>query len=175
MPLRSVSERLPFEALKSISKNLDDNKNNRIDRDEVGFDTHRALREASCDKEGYCNDIVGTTEMAKALERDAVTLRNLPPAVADKVANALTNGDAWLARGDFSLTEAARDRIDTNGDGRVARHELSSALQNGDLEIGSTLKMFERDYAPPPRPYEPPYTPPPYTPSEPRVAPSNSP
>lgn len=148
MPVQSVSERLPFDMLKSISKSLDTNRNNRIDQHEVGFETYRALHEASRDANGYANDVVGTTEMARAMQRDAVSLRNLPPAVAERVAFALTRGDAWLSQSDFQLSDRARDRIDGNWDGRVSRRELSDALQDGTLEVGASLKMA---VAPPPR------------------------
>lgn len=132
---------LNLDQLKVMTRSLDVNSNHRIDESELGFQSFRALREASRDASGYANDVVGTTELAKALMQDRVVLKNLPVAVADRIANALSGGDAWISKEDLDLSGTLRARIDSNGDNRISRQEFSNALQDGTIEIGSAIRL----------------------------------
>lgn len=131
---------LSLDQLKVVTRGLDTNRNNRIDRHEVDFQTQQAIREASRDQYGYANDVIGTTELARAMQADRVTLKRLPAAVADHVAIALAGGDNVISRYDYEFDAATARAIDRNYDGVITRTELSDALQDGTLEIGSTIR-----------------------------------
>ena len=140
MGLNPVSNYLSLDLIKVATKAFDVNGNNRVDKNEAGG-SHRAIREASRDKDGYANDIVGTSELANAVKQGRVQLQYMPVAVADAVANALSGGDAWVSKEDFTFSETGRAKLDTNDDNRISRKEVSEALQDGRLVIGKTFEM----------------------------------
>lgn len=127
----------------AITRAMDGNRNNRIDKSEanVTWSAHRNI--------GNANGVAGTRETADALTSGDVFITSLPQEAADKVATYFSNraensgkmpkdwtSDAWISKEDLDMPDHVRRTIDYNGDNRISRNEFAEALTTGRISIG---------------------------------------
>lgn len=131
----------------AITRAMDANRNNRIDKSEasVTWAAHRNI--------GNANGVAGTRETADALARGDVFITSLPQEAAEKVATYFSNhaensgkmpqnwiSDAWISKEDLDMPDHVRRAIDSNRDNRISRAEFAEALTTGRISIGQSSR-----------------------------------
>ncbi|PKL76167.1 MAG: hypothetical protein CVV27_11655 [Candidatus Melainabacteria bacterium HGW-Melainabacteria-1] len=145
--------RLSNEDYMAVTRAMDANRNNRIDKTEanVTWQAHNQI--------GNSNGVAGTRETAEALVKGDVFVSSLPQEAADKVANYFSKrnenfnkpvaewvSDAWISKEDFDFEPEARRAIDSNGDNRVSSKEFAAALVSGSLTIGTARQVSQNPF-----------------------------
>ncbi len=134
----------------ALARAMDANGNNRIDNNEaaIGQRTHNKI--------GNQNGVVGTREFADALSKGDIFLNGISETTANQFADYLSKrnenfdrpvaqwiSDAWISKEDFEFSDSNKRTIDQNGDNRISRKELVTALVSGHLTIGETRQVSQ--------------------------------
>ncbi|HEY9841263.1 MAG TPA: hypothetical protein V6D23_12455 [Candidatus Obscuribacterales bacterium] len=145
--------RLNSEDFMAITRAMDANRNNRIDKGEanVSWAAHNEI--------GNANGVAGTRETATALEKGDVFITALQPEAADKVADYFSKrnenfkkpvaewiSDAWISKEDLDLDPEARRAIDSNYDNRISSKEFAAALVSGSLTVGAARQVSQNPF-----------------------------
>jgi hypothetical protein len=140
----------------AITRALDGNRNNRIDKTEANISWNAQSQI------GNANGVAGTRELATSLEKGDVFITSLSPETADKIANYFSKhsenfdrpvaewvSDAWLSKEDFQASPEVLRAVDINGDNRISRKEFAEALVSGSLTIGTARQTSQNPFTNP--------------------------
>ena len=126
-----------YEEAKAISKSMDTNYNNRIDKSEAYF-KDGTIKKVDSNYYETERTTVGTNDMANAIYNNKIEVKYLNRDAALKVANFFDNNyDGYISKNELNL-RGAFSVADGNGGGRVSVSELASKLVNGDLVINGS-------------------------------------
>ena len=117
-----------------LTKTVDRDDNNTIEDNEARI-TGRV---------GNDNGRNGIAETARALNAGNAMLYGFQLArnAAEAIAKKLAGGNNWISRDDMPMSDAARARIDQNGDNRITVDEFADALQRGGIAINAKEVML---------------------------------
>lgn len=148
--------RLSNEDFMAITRAMDSNRNNRIDRTEATI-SWRAQSEI-----GNSNGVAGTRETANALASGDVFITRFQPEAADKIADYFSKhnenfnrpvaewiSDGFISKEDLDLDADTRRALDTNNDNRVSSREFAAALVSGALTVGQTQQVSQNPFSQP--------------------------
>lgn len=117
------------ETMGLLVQAADRNRDGYLGRDEATF-----TRTGGTETAAYTNQVGAALDRGNGFLSGFRLLADQALAIADRFAR----GDAWVSKEDLTVSDAARQRLDTNGDGRLARHELATGLEQGGLAINAT-------------------------------------
>lgn len=133
-PYLNNSRSFGYEECKAISKSIDENKNNRIDKNEAYF-TDGTLRKVDSNYYETNKPVIGTNDMANAIYENKISIQYLKPEAAWKIANFFDdNKDGIISKNELNL-KSATYAADANGGGKVTTKELAQGLIDGTLII----------------------------------------
>lgn len=148
--------RLNTEDYMAITRAMDTNRNNRIDRTEATI-SWRAQSEI-----GNGNGVAGTRETANALASGDVFISRFQPEAADKIADYFSKhsenfnrpvaewvSDGFISKEDLDLDADTRRALDTNNDNRVSSREFAAALVSGALTVGQIQQVSQNPFSQP--------------------------
>ena len=125
---------LNFNDLSSISRFLDNNNSNTVDKTEAEISSSKPL--------GNGNAVAGTRELSDSLTNGDSFVTKVNSQSSEKIADYFSTGrniklkpDAWISKEDFQMSDRVRSVIDSNGDNRVSSKEFSQALSSGRIAL----------------------------------------
>jgi len=148
--------RLSNDDFMAITRAMDSNRNNRIDRNEASI-SWRAH-----DEIGNSNGVAGTRETANALASGDVLVTRFQPEAADKIADYFSRhddnfnrpvadwiSDGFISKEDLDLDAGTRRALDTNYDNRISTREFAAALVSGTLTVGAAQQVSQNPFSQP--------------------------